>query len=162
MNAEQSAASRIFETYPTWIGGVLKDALAEGLEPRAVYYSWEYDSRRIPALVVLPTALVGVQIEFIGHSTALSVSRASVGLDEVVRSSVSMRSALMNGVEEAYPVQTQDVELELHRELPPFGTTIRLPLSKNDYRGDWDAQHRVARSVADALLSLSIGPRLRT
>jgi hypothetical protein len=164
VNAEQidqPASPTGFDTYPAWIGPVLRGALPEGLEPLAVYYSWEYDSRRIPALLVLPTSLVGVSIEFVGNSTVLSVTRTSIGLDDVLRVSVSMRTALMSPEMQENPMETQEVELELRQELPPFGSAIRLPLSKNDYRGDWDLWKRAARSVADALLLLGVGPPSR-
>jgi len=160
MNAEQVGkplSASDFDTHPAWIGRVLRGALPEGIEPLAVYYSWEYGSRRTPALLVLPTALVGVLIEFVGNSTVMSVTRNSIGLDDVARVSVSMRTGLMSPEVDDDPMDTQEVELELRRDLLPFDSTVRLPLSKNDYRGDWDAWKREARSVADALLSLGIG-----
>jgi hypothetical protein len=145
-------------TYPTWIGRVLRGTLPEAVDRLAVYYSWEYDTRRIPTLLVLPSALVGVQMEVVGHSQVLSVTRSAISLDDVVRVSVSMRSAIVGSDVDPAPTETQSVEIELRRELPPFDSVINLLLSPNDYRGNWDEWRNAARSVADALLSFGGQP----
>jgi hypothetical protein len=155
---DETGGPLAFSTHPTWIGRVLRGTLPVTVEPLAVYYSWEFDTRTIPTLLVLPSALVGVQIDFVGHSQVLSVTRSAISLDDVVRVTTTMRSALVGSDGDPASTETQSVEIELRRELPPFDSVIKLPLSRNDYRGNWDEWRNAARSVADALLSLGRQP----
>jgi hypothetical protein len=115
-----SGRRSVFATHPTWIGRVLRGTLPEAAEPLALYYSWEYDARSIPALLVLSTALVGVHMEVVGRAGVLSVTRSSVRLDEVARVSTTMRTAIVGSGAEPVLTDTQAVEIELRRELPPL------------------------------------------
>jgi hypothetical protein len=56
------------ETDPIWVGRLLRAVLPDGQRPLATCHSWTYDVRAVPVFVVLPTALVGVEMAFVGHS----------------------------------------------------------------------------------------------
>jgi hypothetical protein len=68
--SDQDTRDNLFTTYPRWIGSVLREVLPEGEGPLAVYYSWEYGSRKVPAIIVLRNALLGVHLEFVNSPTS--------------------------------------------------------------------------------------------
>ena len=139
------------ETYPDWIGRLVLACLPEGQEPIAMYYSWDFDARVIPTVVVLPNLLVGIELTLLERTDSLfSVACSAVGLDDVVRVSSTGRAWI--GGEPG--VKPEQFGIELRRDLPPFGATIRLPLARNDYRGNGDDARDAARAVAEVLMSI--------
>jgi hypothetical protein len=106
--------------------------------------------RAVPVVVVLPTALVGVEMTFVDHSQqALNVSVAAVPLHRVASLLLASRAWLGANPDAAL----QNVEIEIDDELPPFGSSITLPIARDDYRGDADVARQVARRIADVLIA---------
>ncbi len=98
------------ETYPAWVGQLLKAALPAGERPLAMYYSWTHDVRAVPAVVVLPTALIGVEMTFGDHSQqALNVSVAAVPMHRVA--SVRLASRAWLGADPDAAVQNVEIEI---------------------------------------------------
>jgi hypothetical protein len=115
-----------------------------------MYYSWTHDVRAVPVVVVLPTALVGVEMTFVDHSQqALNVSVAAVPLHRVASIRLASRAWLGADPDAAL----QNVEIEIDDELPPFGSSFSLPIARDDYRGDADVARQVARRIADVLIA---------
>lgn len=140
------------ETYPSWIGRLIAGCVPEGQDPIAMYYSWELDARVVRAVVVLPNSLLGIELTLLERTDSLfSIASSSV---EVVRVSFEGR-AWIGGEPGA---KAEQFDIELSRDLPPFGPTISLPINRNDYRGNRDDARQAARAVADVLMSIGFGP----
>jgi hypothetical protein len=138
------------DTYPAWVGRLLNAVLPRGEQPLAMYYSWTHDERAVHVVVVLPTALVGVEMAFVDHSDqALNASVAAVPLHRAARVRLASRAWLGSDPDAAL----QNVEIEIDGELPPFGSSISLPIARDDYKGDADVARQVARRIADVLIA---------
>lgn len=79
----------------------------------------------------------------------MNVSVAAVPLERVARVGLASRAWL--GTEPDAAVQ--EVEIEVEGELPLFGSSIRLPIARNDYRGDTDAARHATRRIAEVLIA---------
>ena len=45
------------------------------------------------------------------------------------------------------------MEIEFGGELLPFGSSISLPIAREDYRGDTDVARQAARRITDGLIA---------